>query len=54
MPWYAIVLIVWYSIAALIHVAGIGKNIELTAGGAVITLITSALTIWAIAALAAH
>jgi hypothetical protein len=53
MPWYAIVLIVWEAVTALLYVANIGRSVDLTEGGAIVTLILTGLTIWAIAALSA-
>lgn len=54
MPWYAIALIVYIVLDRLYTVAvcGDGKTIDITLGFAAVSLITGALFIWAVVALA--
>lgn len=52
MPWYAIVLIAYIVLDRLLTVAFVGHRLEIKPATAVANLITGALCIWAIVALA--
>lgn len=51
MPWYAWAIIAYTALQALLHVAMVGKSTKITAGGAVLAVVTAALLIWAVVVL---
>lgn len=52
MPFYAVLMIIWFALQ-VVQIAFIGRSVEVTPGGAVITLVINTLTILGVVALAA-